>query len=121
MGPLFKWYLALGVIAFTALFVLFRRQSAERAFNASLAKVAAEQRTQPGRAAPAWLVRPVSAEDVTQALGERARTLLDPQRPGDELWIYSTPKAMWEQNDGTEWMVLLRAGFILAHAVTRRS
>lgn len=102
--------------------VLLRLRHAERrSFSDSLARAQAGQKGKPGRAAPDWLVRQVTAEEVTQALGARARALLDPRRPGDELWIYSTPKAMWDKNDGTEWMVLVREGYILAYAVTRRS
>jgi hypothetical protein len=113
---------ALGLLLWPAAFVwLRRRHSTARSFSESLAKVAADQRAKPGRASPQWLVRQVSAQEVTQALGERARTLLEPCRPGDELWIYSTPKDMWDKNDGTEWMVLIRSGYILAHVVTRRS
>jgi len=104
-----------------AFFWLRRRRSTARSFSASLAKVAADQRGKPGRAAPQWLVRQVSEEEVTQALGARARPLLAARQPGDELWIYSTPKDMWDKKDGTEWMVLIRSGYILAHAVTRRS
>jgi hypothetical protein len=104
-----------------AVVLLRMRHAEQRSFSQSLAQAAAGQKGKPGRVAPEWLVRRVTPEEVTQALGARARALLEPRRPGDELWIYSTPKAMWDKNDGTEWMVLVREGYILAYAVTRRS
>lgn len=114
---------SLFIVAFwpIAVVLLRLRHSEQRTFSESLAQAAAVQKGKPGRAAPDWLVRQVTPEEVVQALGTRARALLDPRRPGDELWIYSTPKAMWDKNDGTEWMVLVREGYILAYAVTRRS